>query len=93
MTNYELLVYNKQLLGEILKPEIKIDSTGNITFKVDYDYVETISMLSYNNRMFYEKNIIIKGSLILDKDTNEYYILYLDPMIFYESSTIKVNTY
>jgi len=93
MTNHELLVYNKELLGEIIKPEIKIESTGKISFKVNYDYVETISMLSYTNRMFYEKNIIIKGSLILDRDTSEYYILYLDPMVFYESSTLKVNTY
>ncbi len=90
MTNYEILMYNKQLLGEILKPEIKIDMEGTITYKVNYDYVETISMLSYDNRKFYEKNLIIQGKLIYDKDTNEYFILYLDPMILYENSPVKV---
>jgi hypothetical protein len=91
MTNYDILLYNKQLLGEILKPEIQIDTQGVVTFKVNYDYVETISMLSYHNRMFYEKNLVIKGSLIQDKDTNDYLILYLDPHTFYENSPVKVN--
>jgi hypothetical protein len=92
LTNYDILMYNKQLLGEILKPEINVDVEGTISYKVNYDYVETISMLSYDNRKFYEKNLIIKGKLIYDKDTNEYFILYVDPMIFYENSAVKVNT-
>jgi len=91
MTNYDILMYNKQLLGEILKPEINVEVEGTISFKVNYDYVETISMLSYDNRKFYEKNLIIKGKLIYDKDTNEYFILYVDPMIFYENSPVKVT--
>ena len=91
LTNYDILMYNKQLLGEILKPEMNVNVEGTITYKVNYDYVETISMLSYDNRKFYEKNLIIKGKLIYDKDTNEYFILYVDPMIFYENSAVKVT--
>lgn len=90
MTNYDIYVYNKQMLGEILKPEIQVDTQGVVEFKVNYQYVETVSMLSYNNRMFYEKNLIVKGSLILDKDTNEYFIFYLDPSAFYENYPVKV---
>jgi hypothetical protein len=91
MTNYDILIYNKHQLGEILKPELKVETDGKIEYKVKYDYVETVSMLSYNNRMFYEKNLNINGSLIFDMETGAFYVLLFDPMIFYESSQIKVK--
>ncbi len=91
MTNYQILIENRDKCKDIIQPEITYDNDGNLNFKIDYNFVETTSMLSFNNRMFYEKNLLIKGSVIYDIDTSEHYMIYFDPMIFYENSQVKVK--
>ncbi len=90
MTNYEILNQNREMSHEMIRPEITYDTNGNVNFKVIYDYVETVSMLSYNNRMFYEKNLILQGGIIYDKDNSQHYVVYFDSMIFYENVPVKV---
>lgn len=91
MTNSEILLQNKDMSSEILRPVVIYDSDGNVNFKINYNYVETVSMLSYHNRCFYEKNLIVHGSIILDKDTSQHYVIYFDPMIYYENIPVKVK--
>jgi hypothetical protein len=40
--------------------------------------------------MFYDRNLLIKGSVIVDKETNQFYHIYFDPMIYYENVVVKV---
>jgi hypothetical protein len=53
----------------------------------------SISMLSFNNRMFYERNIFITGSIIVDREKNEFFIVFFNPMTYYENTPVKVNRY
>ena len=91
MTNHEILLQNKQMYSEMIRPDFSYDNDGYIIFKINYEYVETTSMLSYNNTNFYEKNIIILGSLILNKDSYDHYLVYFDPLIYYENAPLKVK--
>ena len=88
MTNFEIFRQNSDMCCELIKPEIQISEDGNISSKLEYNYIETISMLSYHNRIFYEKNLLIKGNLILENNT--LYLVYFDPKIYYENVPIKV---
>jgi hypothetical protein len=54
------------------------------------DSENSISMLSYNNRMFYERNIIISGSVIMDREKNEFFVVFFNPMTYYENTQVKV---
>jgi hypothetical protein len=58
---------------------------------IQKDKEEAISMLSYNNRMFYEKNITINGNIIADRERNEFFIVFFNPMTYYENNPVKVN--
>jgi hypothetical protein len=89
MTNFDILQQNKDISSELIKMDLKYDQSGAVEMKLDYDYIETISMLSYNNRIFYEKNLIIKGSVIYEQSTSQHYIAYFDPMIYYENTQVK----
>jgi hypothetical protein len=53
----------------------------------------SISMLSYNNRMFYERNISISGSVIADREKNEFFIVFFNPMTYYENMQVKVSSH
>lgn len=88
MTSYEIYKQNSDMLSELIKPEIDVEVDGSVLCKLEYNYIETLSMLSYNNRIFYEKNLIIKGNLIIEG--NNFYLVYFDPKIYYENVTIKV---
>jgi hypothetical protein len=88
MTNNEIMRHNNDMCCELIQPEIQITEDGNLSCKLDYNYIETISMLSYHNRIFYEKNLIIKGSLILEDD-NLYHVFF-DPKIYYDNVAVKV---
>lgn len=89
MTNFDILQQNKDISSELIKIDLKCQESGEVEMKLDYDCVETISMLSYNNRMFYEKNLVIKGSVIYEHSTSQHYITYFDPMIYYENTGVK----
>jgi hypothetical protein len=93
MTNFEIYNTNKDKSSELIKCGITIEDTEEckqpINLKIDYNYIEIISMLSYENRIFYEKNISLKGTIITDKDTNCFYNVYFEPLIYYENVSIK----
>jgi hypothetical protein len=77
--------------------DIKSDNNEKIIFKnfpmTNLDLInkeEIVSMLSYNNRVFYEKDIIIQGSIIYDKEKNEHYYVFFCPNTYYENTPVKV---
>lgn len=88
MSSYDILSQNKDRCLELIKPVILYEPEVSLT--IDYNFIETLSMLSYENRIFYEKNIIINGSIIMDRQTSSYYRIYFDPMIYYENTIVKV---
>jgi hypothetical protein len=53
--------------------------------------MERISMLSYNNRAIYEKNLIFNGHNLYETKSKSHYYLSFDPMIYYENTPMKVN--
>ena len=89
MTNYEIYKQNNEMLCELIQPIIDVEENGSTACKLEYKYIETISMLSYNNRIFYEKNLTIKGNLITEGPN--IYIVYFDPRIYYENVPVKVK--
>lgn len=59
MTNYDILAFNKEMSADLVTSKIGLhcheeDEFGELNVKVDieYNYIETVSMLSYNNRVF-----------------------------------------
>ena len=92
MTNLNILQQNVDLSCELVKPKFTYDTEGNVSCKLDYNYIEKISMLSYNNRLFYEKTLIVNGSIIYEQENNQHYLVYFDPMIYYENVPIKVKS-
>ncbi len=54
---------------------------------------EHISMLSYNNRVFYENDIVILGSVIFERENHEFYSVSFDPFVYYQNTPVKVNKY
>lgn len=97
MTNYEILSHNKNLLLDLITVETKEtdeDEENLLDVKIKYNHIEPVSMLSHNNRKFYEKNIFIVTTMI--EEINEtykknLYYVYFDPMTYYENSHLKVN--
>ena len=67
------------------------DEEGNTNVKFLYNYMERISMLSYNNRAIYEKNLIFNGNNFYESKSKSHYILSFDPMIYYENTPMKVH--
>jgi len=60
MSNQEIIDANKEKLSELVQVKIDVDENGDVYTKFDYNYIETISMLSYNNRNLCNKFINIK---------------------------------
>lgn len=93
MTNLEIHNKNKLLNQEMIQANIDVDHNGSVNLLLQYNYIENVSMLSYNNRCFYEKNLIIKGPLIIETNKNpnhnQFYVVYFDPLIYYENIQIK----
>ena len=95
MTNFDILNHNSNLTSEMVVPNITLDKSGNVNFQVECNFIETVSMVSYTNKIFYEKNIIILGNVISENDKENHivnhYICYFDPMVYYENTPLKVR--
>jgi hypothetical protein len=91
MTNIEIMNQNRELSSDLITPLIDYNLDGTVQVSFKYNYIEIISMLSYTNRCFYEKNLHFQGGIIWDKDSEQYYLVYFDPMIYYENTNVKVN--
>jgi hypothetical protein len=50
MSNQEIIEINKEKLSELIQVKVDVDENGDAFTKLDYNYIETISMLSFNNR-------------------------------------------
>lgn len=50
MTSHEIYEANKDKLSDLIQAKIDVDSNGDVVTKFDYNYIETVSMLSFNNR-------------------------------------------
>src|SRR6185437_11091069 len=91
MTNSQIKHLNNEMCTDLIKPNFNYDEEGNISCDINYNFIEPISMLSYHNRCFYEKNLIVKDSVIYDKGNLQHYLVYFDPMIYYENTSLMVN--
>lgn len=56
MTSHEIYEANKDKLSDLIQAKINVDSNGDVITKFEYDYIETVSMLSFNNRNICMKN-------------------------------------
>ncbi len=83
---------------DTLSIDIKSENADKIIFKsfpmtnLDLKESDNVSMLSYNNRIFYEKDIIVQGSVFLDREKNEFYIVKFDPLVYFQNTQVKVIT-
>lgn len=50
MSTKEILDTNKEKLSELIQAKIETDENGDSVTKLEYNYIETISMLSFLNR-------------------------------------------
>jgi hypothetical protein len=50
ISNKDILEANKEKLSELIQVKVDIDENGDSQSKIEYNYIETISMLSYLNR-------------------------------------------
>ena len=104
MTNYEILVQNNEKLSYLLAPKISYNSQTYdieeiINFKIEYNYIDLVSMLSYDNKLFCKKIYIIlddlgleiDGQIIFDRSNKNLYLIYFDPNIYYENVNLKVK--
>ena len=56
MSHKEILDANKENLSDLIQAKMDIDMNGDVITKFDYNYIETISMLSYLNRNICKKS-------------------------------------
>jgi len=59
ISNKDILEANKEKLSELIQVKVDIDENGDSQSKIEYNYIETISMLSYLNRNIC--NLILKN--------------------------------
>ena len=53
MSNYEIYRQNQEKYSDLIKTNIDYNSsTCELNLKIDYKYIETKSMLEYENKMF-----------------------------------------
>lgn len=50
MTNKNIMEANREKLSELIQIKVDIDENADSQTNFDYNYIETISMLSYLNR-------------------------------------------
>lgn len=50
MSNKEIIEANKEKLSDLIQVKVDIDENGDSQTRFEYNYIETISMLSYLNR-------------------------------------------
>lgn len=90
ITSYSLHQHNIDISYDLMNIDLNPDDEGNTEVKFVYNQIEKISMLSYNNREIYEKNLIFNGHNLYESKFKSHYILTFDPMIYYENTPAKV---
>lgn len=69
MSNKDILEANKEKLSELIQVKVDIDENGDSSTRLEYNHIETISMLSYLNR-----NIC---KLILNRNNLKFFSIFL----------------
>ena len=62
ITSHEINLQNKENLSDLMTTKIDLNpNTNDIDFKIDYTYIESKSMLSFENKIFckYSYSLII----------------------------------
>ena len=100
ISSHQIISDNREKNKKLIDVNITTTQEGNeedfdVDVNIKYNYIETESMLSFNNTMFYTKNIKINGGIIEEKseEDNKYilYDIYFDPLIFYDNAASKIE--
>ena len=106
ISSYEILNENKKKTDKMISVKIddylitddKTEKPIDFKFKINvkYNFVDTISMLTYTNTIFYNKDIKINGSIVEEKNEKSpncyiLYKIYFDPLIYYDNSSSKFD--
>ena len=106
VSSYDIIKQNKEKTNKMISVKIddyiitdeKTEKPIDYKFKINlkYNYVDTTSMLTYTNTIFYNKDIKINGSIVEEKNENSpncftLYKIYFDPLIYYDNSSSKFD--
>jgi hypothetical protein len=100
ISSYEIYLKNKSLCQQAITVSIndnlcyKTQNDFNCSLNIKYNFIETESMMSFTNTIFYTRNIQIVGDVIIEKNTQmkpiyTLYNIYFDPMIYYDNAPSK----
>lgn len=97
ISSEEIIESNKKKSSKLISVTTSTSLDGDdfsLDVNLHYNYIETESMLSYTNTIFYTKNMKISGGIIEEKCDDGKYILYdiyFDPMIYFDKSSSKIE--
>ena len=96
VSSFEILQKNKTLSKKAItvsiseSPVYKNENDFNYGININYNFIETESMIAFTNTIFYTKNIQVLGDIIKETQINDIlYYIYFDPMIYYDNASSK----